>query len=181
VLKRDVKLQLGPNCHVLFVLSVCNVGVLWPNCWTAQDKTWNAGRPRRWPQCVRWGPSSPSPKGHSPQFSAHICCDQMAEWIKMPLAREVGYGPSDIVLDGIQLPLPKKGQSPQIFGPCLLWPNGWMDQDGTWHGGGPPSGHSALVGTQLPYPKKWNTAPNFRYISIAAKRLDRSRWHLTWR
>jgi len=23
-----------------------------------------------------------------------------------------------------------------IFGPCLLRPNGWMDQDGTWHGGG---------------------------------------------
>jgi len=23
-------------------------------------------------------PSSPSPKGHSPQFSAHISCDQMA-------------------------------------------------------------------------------------------------------
>jgi len=22
-----------------------------------------------------------------------------------------------------------------IFGPCLLWPNSWMDQDGTWHGG----------------------------------------------
>ena len=24
---------------------------------------------------------------------------------------------------------------PQSFGPCLLWPNGWMDQDVTWYGG----------------------------------------------
>ena len=42
--------------------SVCNVGVLWPNCWTDQDETWHAGRLRPWPHCVRWGPSSP-PKG----------------------------------------------------------------------------------------------------------------------
>ena len=34
--------------------------------------------------------------------------------------------------------LPQKGGgAPQIFGPYLLWPNGWMDQDGTWHGGRP--------------------------------------------
>ena len=36
------------------------------------------------------------------------------------------------------VPLPKRGRSPQkTIGPCLLWPNGWMDQDGTWHGGRP--------------------------------------------
>jgi len=40
----------------------------------------------------------PSPKGHRPPFSAHICCDQMAGWIKTPVGREVGLGPSDIVL-----------------------------------------------------------------------------------
>jgi len=40
---------------------------------------------------------------------------------------------------GTQLSLPKKGTEPpsQIFGPCLLWPNGWINQDGTWQGGGP--------------------------------------------
>jgi len=37
---------------------------------------------------------------------------------------------------GTQLPLPRRGQSPLIFGPCLLWPNGWMDQDATWYLGG---------------------------------------------
>jgi len=57
----------------------------------------------------------------------------------MPLGIEVGLGTSDFVLDGDPAPLPKKGRSPQIFGPCLLWPNGWMDQDGTWHGTRPQS------------------------------------------
>jgi len=43
----------------------------------------------------------------------------------MPLGREVGLGPGDIVLDGDPaIPFPKKGAQPQIFGPCLLWPNG---------------------------------------------------------
>jgi len=57
----------------------------------------------------------------------------------MPLGMEVGLGPSDFVLDGDQIPPPQKGGgalSP-IFGPCLLWPNGWMHQDATWYGGRP--------------------------------------------
>jgi len=42
-----------------------------------------------------------SPKGHSPsQFSAHICCGQMAAWLKMSLGMELGLGPGDFVLDG---------------------------------------------------------------------------------
>ena len=58
----------------------------------------------------------------------------MAGWIKMPLGMEVGLDPSDIVLHGDPAPpakLPKKGAEPPIFGPCLLWPNGCMDQDAT--------------------------------------------------
>ena len=51
---------------VLSVLSVCDVGVLWPNGWTDEDETWHARRPRLWPHCVRWGSSSPTQKGHSP-------------------------------------------------------------------------------------------------------------------
>jgi len=36
---------------------------------------------------------------------------------------------------------------PPIFGPWLLWPNGWMDQDGTWHRGRPwSSPHCARWG-----------------------------------
>ena len=163
------------------VCPVCNIGVLWPNGWTDQDETWHVGRPRSWPHCVRWGPSSPSPKGErSPNFLAHICCSQFPAGVKMPLGMELGLGPGDFVLnadpappspnqfsahvycgqtagwmklvlgmevglipcdfmlDGDPAPPPQKGQSShQIFGPCLLWPNGWMDQDGIWHGGRP--------------------------------------------
>jgi len=54
----------------------------------------------------------PLPKGHKPQFSAHIYCGQMAGWIKMPLGMEEGLGPGDFVLDGDQLPSPKMGRSP---------------------------------------------------------------------
>jgi len=43
----------------------------------------------------------------------------------MPLGREVGLGPGDIVLDGAQLP--RKGTAP-IFGRCLLWQNGRPSQ-----------------------------------------------------
>ena len=52
------------------------------------------------------------------------------------IGMQVGLGPSHIVLDGTQLPLPKR-QSPPIFGPYLLWSNGWMDQDATWFEGRP--------------------------------------------
>jgi len=52
----------------------------------------------------------------------------MAAWIKMSLGMELGLGPGDFVLDGDPAPLPKR--SP-IFGPHLLWPNGWMDEAGT--------------------------------------------------
>jgi len=51
----------------------------------------------------------------------------------MSLGREVGLDPGDIVLDGDPAPLPKKGtQQAPLFGPHLLWPNSWMNQDVTW-------------------------------------------------
>jgi len=83
------------------------------------------------------GTQRPLPqRGTAPQFSAHICCGQMAAWIKMPLGVEVGLGPGDFVLYGDRTNPPQKGGgAPKIFDPCLLCPNGWMDQDGTWHGG----------------------------------------------
>jgi len=49
-------------------LSGWNVGVLWPNGWMDQDETWHRGRPRHRPYCVRWGHSSPSPKGTTHNF-----------------------------------------------------------------------------------------------------------------
>jgi len=40
---------------------------------------------------------------------------------------------SDITLDGDPAPPLRKGQSTPIFSACLLWPNGWTDQDATWY------------------------------------------------
>jgi len=63
----------------------------------------------------------------------------------MTLGTEVGLGPGYILLD---------------WDPFLLWPNGWMDQDDTWHRGGPWSRlHSVRLGP----------------ISVVAKPLDASR------
>jgi len=90
---------------------------------------------RPWPHCVVWGPSCPPLKGHSPQFLARVYCGKTAGWIKMRLRMEVGLSPGHIVLGGDSAPLPKKAAQPPILGPCLLWPNGWMDQDSTWYGG----------------------------------------------
>ena len=45
-------------------------------------------------------PGPPLPKGHSRQFSAHICCGQMAPWITIPLSTEVGLDPGDFVFWG---------------------------------------------------------------------------------
>ena len=56
---------------------------------------------------------------------------------------------------GTQLPLPKMGTEPPIFGTCLLCPNGWIDQDATWYGGRPrPKRHCVRCGPCSPSPKK---------------------------
>jgi len=52
----------------------------------------------------------------------------------MPRSMEVGLAPGYIVLDGDPafLPSPPEGaQQPPVFGPYLLWPNGWMDYNAT--------------------------------------------------
>ena len=71
----------------------------------------------------------------------------------MALGRKIGLDPSDIVLDGDPAPLPKRQQSPPIFGPCLLCRNGWMDQDATWYGGGLDPSDIVLDGDPVPPPK----------------------------
>ena len=37
----------------------------------------------------------------------------------------------------IQLPQKKGTSTHPIFGPCLLWQNGWMDEDAAWYGSRP--------------------------------------------
>ena len=98
------------------------------------------------------------------QFSAHICCGQLAGWIKMHLGMEVGLVPGDFVsdVDPCSSPLPKRGGASPIFGPCLLWPNGWMDQDATWYRRRPrPRQHCVRWGLSSPPKKGAEPPPQF--------------------
>jgi len=92
------------------------------------------------------GDPAPQKKGTVPQFSAHVRCDQLAGWIKMPIGMEVGLGQDNFVLDGHQAPptpSPKGAQPPPILGQWLLWPNGWVHQDTIWYGRRPwPGRHT---------------------------------------
>ena len=96
--------------------------------------------------------TTPQKEGEAPpQFSAHFYCGQTAGCIKMALGMEVGLSPRNCVLDRDQPP-PQKGcgaPSP-IFGTFLLWPNGWMHLDGTWHGDRPHPGGLCV---------RWGPAP----------------------
>ena len=69
-------------------------------------------------------------------------------WIKMPLRTEVGLGLRDIVFD-VNPATPRKRAFPPLnFGPCLLWPNGWMDEDAAWYGSRPrPTPHCTRRGS----------------------------------
>ena len=121
--------------------------------------------------------------GWSPPMSilAHVYFGQTAGCIKMPLGMEVGLSPSDFVLDGDPAPYPKRVESPN-FRPRLLWPNGCMDQDGTWYGGRPrprPTRHCGRWGPSCLSPN--GDSPQFRSMSIVEKRLDGLRYHLVWR
>ena len=66
---------------------------------------------------------------------------------------------------GTPLPLPIRGaEHPQIFGPCLLRPNGWMDEGCNWHGGRPQPRRLCVRWGPSPLPPKGGGAPlpNFR-------------------
>jgi len=81
--------------------------------------------------------TAPLPKtgGRAPKkFSAHLYCGQTSGCIKMPLGTEVGLGLRNIVFDVDPATPRKKAHPPHpIFGPCLLWPNGWMGEDAAWY------------------------------------------------
>jgi len=64
----------------------------------------------------------------------------------MPLGMEIGFGPGDFVLDGIQLPITKKGRTPQFLAHvCCGQTARWIEMAlGTVVGLGP--GHIVLVG-----------------------------------
>ena len=98
-------------------------------------------------------------RGTVPQFSAIVRCGQTTRWTNMALGMEVGLGPGDFVRWG-----PSYTQHighthyHTVFGPCLLWQNGWMDEDATWYGSRPrPRPQCIRRGPR--YPRKGNNSP----------------------
>ena len=92
-------------------------------------------------------------------------CGQTVRQIKMKLGMQVGLGPGHIALGEDPAPTSLKGHSPQppVFGPYLLRPNDYMDQDVTWYGGRPrPRPHCARWGHSSPDPQKGHSPPIFR-------------------
>jgi len=131
--------------------------LLCPNGWMDQDATWYRGRPRSKRHCFRWGPSSPSPKREqSPQFSAHVCCGEMAGWIQMPLGMEVGLGPGHTAH-----PLPQeRKRSPQFLAHVYCGKTaGWIKMSLRMEVGLGP-GHNVLLDGD-PAPPLRGTAPQF--------------------
>jgi len=169
-------------------LSVCDIGVLWPNGWMDQDETWQEGRSRPRPHCVR-SPSSTMRPAHTPTkkkaqppiFGPRLSCAQTVGWIKIPRGMEVGLDPGDIVTDGDPTPRPKRDTASPTFwlmhcGPVARWIKMPL---GTDVGLGP--GRVVLDWESAP-PKMGAQQPrNFRPMSVVAKRLHGSRWHLVWR
>jgi len=114
-------------------------------------------------------PAPPPLKGHSPQFSANVPYGQTAGWTKMPLGMEVGHGPGDFIFDGNPVPPHKKRHSRHsIFGQCLLWPNGWMDEDVTLYGSRPRPMSHCVRRTRLPRERGTAVPLSFRSMSIVA-------------
>jgi len=80
----------------------------------------------------------------------------------MPLGTEINLGTDDVVLDWIPAPPPLKGAQPPVFGSCLLWPNGWMDEDATWYRTRPrPSPHCIRRGPSSPRERGTAAPPLF--------------------
>jgi len=133
-----------------------------------QDATWHEGRPQPRRLYVRWNPAPLAVEGVEPrpQFSAHFYCGQTAAWIRMPLGTEVGLVLRDIVFDVDPAAPEKRHTRPHpIFGPCLLWPNGWMDKDAAWYGSRPrPRPHCTRRGSSSC--ERGTAAPSFRPMSI---------------
>jgi len=110
-----------------------------------------------------------------------VHCGQTVGGIKLKLGVQVGLVPGHIMLDGDPAPPPPKGYSPQFsVHICCGQMDAWIKMSlGMELGLGP--GDFVLDGDPAPLPKRGSEPPNFRPMSIVAKRLDGSRWHLAWR
>jgi len=107
----------------------------------------------------------------------------MAGWIRMAFGTEVSLGQGHIVLTQLPAPLPKKRAEPPVsfsahfcsgqMAGCIKMPLG-MEV-------GLSPGDFVLDGDPAPIPKREAEPPNFRPVSIVAKWLYVSGYHLVRR
>ena len=104
--------------------------------------------------------------------------------MKTPLSTEGNLGPGDVVLDGDPAPLLKKGAEPPLQFLAHFYCGqtaGWITPAFGMEVGLSPV-DSVLDGDPAPSPERGRSSfPNFRPMSIVAKGLDGSRWHLARR
>ena len=175
----DTKVGLGPGHIVLDgdpalpqkavppppLFGLC---LLWPKGWMDQDATWYRCRPGHRPHCVRWGPGSPCQKGAQQHhhFSAHVYFGQTAQWNKMPLGTEV------VLCYWTVLCLCVLSVCHIFLSVTLLYCGktaGWIRMPlDTKVDLGP--GHILLHGDPALPTERGTAAPNFRPMSIVAKR-----------
>ena len=78
---------------------------------------------------------------------------------RRPTRHCVRWGPSS----------PSLWHSPQFFGQCPLWPNGWMDEDATWYGSRPRARpHCIRRGPSSPRKGHSGPHPSFRPMFTVA-------------
>jgi len=111
-------------------------------------------------------------------------CGQTVGWIKMKIGVQIGLGSGHIVLDGYPDPPPQRDTAAQFWAHiCYGQMAGWSKTSLGMEVGLDP-GDFLLDGDSAPPPEKGAGAAsplNFGPMSIVAKRLDGSRWHLAWR
>jgi len=119
-----------------------------------RDATWYGCRPRPTRHCVIWGPSSSPLKGHS-----YSIFGQRLDGLRCHLVWREASAQATLCSMGTQLPPEKRAQPPHpIFRLCLLWPNGWMDEDAAWYGSRPrPRPHCIRRGPSSP--RKGHSSP----------------------
>ena len=109
-----------------------------------------------------------------------VHCGQPVGWMKMLLGMEAGFGSGHSVLNGNPTP-PKRAQPPNFD---LLWPNGWVDQDTTRHGGRPRTRRSCIRwGPSSPSMERGTAAPRPHFsahFALARSPISAATEHLLY-
>jgi len=130
--------------------------LLCPNSYMDQDPTWYGGRPRPSDILLHGELAPPPQNGRAPQFSVHVYCSQSLRGSRFHLVwRQASVQATLCARWGPSSPSTKRGHCSPLFGPCLLCPNGFMDQYSTYYGGRPrPTRYCVRWGPSSPSPKR---------------------------